>query len=281
MRQHYAGERIGLLTQHGKEQVIRPVLEAALGCVVERVSGVDTDALGTFTRERPRPGSQLEAARRKARIGMELSGLRVGLGSEGSFGPDPFSGLFPWNVELLVLIDDRLGIEVLGVAQGAAQSGHLQTGDWEAVARFAEQQGFPAHQLVMRPRDQHDPRLRKGITNWTELQASFERCAHEAGNGQVFVETELRAFANPTRMRRIAEAADDLRQRLQSPCPACDAPGYWVVEREPGLPCAACCMPTQAWLNEVRQCPGCRHRVVSARTDRGSCDPQYCVHCNP
>ena len=281
MRQHYAGERIGLLTQHGKEQVIRPVLEAALGCVVERVSGVDTDALGTFTRERPRPGSQLEAARRKARIGMELSGLRVGLGSEGSFGPDPFSGLFPWNVELLVLIDDRLGIEVLGVAQGAAQSGHLQTGDWEAVARFAEQQGLPSHQLVIRPRDRHDPRLRKGIASWTQLQAGFERCAHESGNGHVFVETELRAFANPTRMRLIGEAAEDLRQRLQSLRAACDAPGYWVVEREPGLPCAACSMPTRAWLNEVWQCPRCGHRAVRARADRGYCDPQYCVHCNP
>ena len=72
------------------------------------MTGYDTDQLGTFTRDIPRPGSQLEAARRKARMGMSLSGLPVGLASEGSFAPDPFTGMFTWNVEMLVLIDDRL-----------------------------------------------------------------------------------------------------------------------------------------------------------------------------
>lgn len=72
-----------------KEGVIASVLDTALGCRVERVTGDDTDLLGTFTREIPRAGMQLEAARKKARIGMELSGLSTGLASEGSFGPDP------------------------------------------------------------------------------------------------------------------------------------------------------------------------------------------------
>jgi hypothetical protein len=71
----YSGRRVALLTQHGKERVIAPVLDAALGCRVERVNGFDTDLIGTFTRDIPRTGTQVEAARRKARIGMELSGL--------------------------------------------------------------------------------------------------------------------------------------------------------------------------------------------------------------
>jgi hypothetical protein len=114
MSAHFEGQSIALLTQHGKEAAIAPVLEPVLGCRVLRVDGFDTDTLGTFTRERPRPGSQIDAARRKARIGIERSGLPIGLASEGSFGPDPFSGLFTWNLELLLLIDDRLGIEVVG-----------------------------------------------------------------------------------------------------------------------------------------------------------------------
>ena len=61
---------------------------------------------------------------------MELTGLSLGLASEGSFGLDPFSGMFPCNVELLVRLDDSLGIEVVGVAQGTARSAHLQSGDW-------------------------------------------------------------------------------------------------------------------------------------------------------
>lgn len=71
----YSGRRITLLTQHGKERVIAPVLDAVPGCGVERMSGFDTDTLGTFTRDIPRAGTQIEVARRKARIGMELSGL--------------------------------------------------------------------------------------------------------------------------------------------------------------------------------------------------------------
>ena len=50
----YAGRRIALLTRHGKERAIAPVLESALGCRVERVAGYDTDLLGTFTRDIPR-----------------------------------------------------------------------------------------------------------------------------------------------------------------------------------------------------------------------------------
>ena len=42
----YAGQKIALLTQHGKESVIAPVLEPHLGCTVTLVSGYDTDQLG-------------------------------------------------------------------------------------------------------------------------------------------------------------------------------------------------------------------------------------------
>lgn len=107
---------VALLTQHGKERVIAPLLDAALGMRVERVDGYDTDRLGTFTREIARAGTQLEAARRKAHIGMELAGLPLGLASEGSFGPDPVAGLLPWNVEILVFVDRERGLEITGVA---------------------------------------------------------------------------------------------------------------------------------------------------------------------
>jgi hypothetical protein len=43
-----AGRTIVLLTRHGKERVIAPMLESALGCRVERVDGFDTDQLGEF-----------------------------------------------------------------------------------------------------------------------------------------------------------------------------------------------------------------------------------------
>jgi len=277
----YAGCQVALLTQHGKERVIAPVLEPGLGCVIEHVTGFDTDQLGTFTRDTPRPGSQLDAARRKARKGMELSGLPVGLASEGSFGPDPFSGMLRWNVELLMWIDDGLGVEVVGMAQGAARSGNVQTGDWAEVEAFAAREGFPQHQLVMRPEGQDDARIHKGIADPDRLKACFNECQAMARNRQVFVETDLRAFANPSRMRHIEQAASDLLARLQSACPACDAPGYGVSERQAGLPCADCGLPTTSYRSEVWSCARCQHRAVRPRTDCTVAEPRHCAHCNP
>ena len=131
---------------------------------------------------------------------MEPSGLHVGMASERSFGLDPFAGLFSWNIELLVLIDDRLGIDVVGMAQGIGRSSHLQTGDWQVVESFASREGFPQHHLVMRPEGRNDARIHKGIADWTRLRACFDECLAQSGNRQVFVEADLRAFANPTRM---------------------------------------------------------------------------------
>lgn len=277
----YSGRRIALLTQHGKELVLAPVLDTALGCRVERVTGFDTDTLGTFTRDIPRAGTQLEAARRKARIGMGLSGVPLGLASEGAFGADPVAGLFPWNVELLVFIDDERGIEVTGMAQQPTRLGHLLTDDWKRAAEFGRQAGFPEHHLVVRPQGQDDPRIEKGIATWTAFEAAFLCAQGEADNGQVFVEQDLRAHAHPTRMEVIRLAAADLAAKLDSSCPACGAPGFWVVERLAGMPCADCEAPTAEIRADIHGCLKCGHREMRVRVGREHADPCRCDHCNP
>lgn len=281
MAKPYTGQRLALLTQHGKEQVIAPVLEAALGCRVQRVTGYDTDLLGTFTRETPRAGTQLEAARKKARVGMDLSGLPLGLASEGAFGPDPMAGLFPWNVEFLIFIDDVRGLEIIGTAQGRANHAHLLTGDWTAAGAFARQAGFPAHCLVARPEGENDARFRKGIAAWEELKVAFSWAQAQSANGQVFLETDLRAHANPTRMGNIRLAAEDLAKKLDSLCPACGAPGFGIVDRVAGLPCADCGAPTRETRAEVQGCVKCAHRLNRERADRPYADPGCCDYCNP
>lgn len=275
----YAGQRIALLTQHGKEAILAPVLDAALGCRVTRVEGFDTDTLGSFTRDIARAGSQIEAARRKARIGMELSGLPLGLASEGAFGADPFLGALPWNAELLLLVDDLRGIEVAGWAQQATRFAHLLTGDWQAARRFATEAGFPEHHLVVRPAQQDDVRVEKGIADWATLAAAFARAQAEADNSLVFLEHDARAHAHPTRREAIRLAAENLRDKLLSLCPACGAPGFWGIERLPGLPCADCGAPTRETRAEVWGCPKCACR--EERMIAGDADPGRCDVCNP
>ena len=277
----YAGHRVALLTQHGKDRVIAPLLDSALGCRVERVEGYDTDLLGTFTRDIARAGTQLEAARHKARIGMQLTGLRLGLASEGSFGLDPQIGMFPWNVEFLIWIDDVHELEVVGVAQGKANFAHLLAKDWAAAEVFARQWGFPEHHMVVRPEREDDLRIRKGISSWAQLEAAFTSALEQSPSRLVFLEVDVRANANPTRLENIRLAAADLVKKLRSLCPECGAPGFWIVQHISGLPCEECGTPTQEPRADVLGCVKCQHRVTRERTDRNTADPGRCSYCNP
>ncbi|MEW5922155.1 MAG: DUF6671 family protein [Bacillota bacterium] len=266
----YRGRKVALLTQHGKERVIAPVPEASLRCRVLHVTGYDTDRLGTFTREVPRAGTQLEAARTKARIGMELSGLSIGLASEGSFGLDPFTGMLPWNVEMLVF-----GIEVVGCASGGKTNfSHRLTASWEEAKQFACGAGFPEHWLVIRPEGEAHPQIRKGIASWDELEKAFHWACGLATNGCAFLETDMRAHANPTRMEMIALAARDLAQKLR-------APGFYATERLAGLPCEACGAPTRETRAEVYRCPRCEHQLIVERNEAKTASAARCDYCNP
>ena len=258
-----------------------PVLAGFIGCRVERVTGYDTDRLGTFTRDVARIGTPLETARRKARIGMERSGLPLGLGSEGSFDLDPVAGLFPWNVECLVFLDDVLKIEVVGLAQGRAHSAQTLAACFEDAERFARMVGFPEHHLIVRPNHDHDTRIRKGISDWPGFRAAYDEAAAQSNAGQVFIEVDLRAYANPTRLARIRLAAVDLGKRLASLCPVCRVPGFWVVESIKGLPCCACGASTRLVRAFVHRCRSCGHQVTRERADETHADPAYCDSCNP
>lgn len=278
---HYKNREVALLTQHGKESVLSPILKEKIGCIVTRVKGYDTDLLGTFTRDIPRAGTQIEAARKKARIGMELAHLPLGLASEGSFGPDPFTGMLPWNVEVLIWIDNEYGIEISAVAQGKTNLANLLTTSWEETEAFAKTAGFPQHHLIVRPEGENDPRIRKGIAEWSDLQAAFSWALEQSQNKQAFIETDMRAHANPTRMENIRVAAEELAKKLSCLCPACGTPGYWIVERLAGLPCERCGQPTHEIRAEVHGCCKCTHRVTIERSDRQYADPGHCDSCNP
>lgn len=277
----YAGRRIALLTRHGKERVIAPVLDQAIGCRVERVTGYDTDLLGTFTRDIPRLGTQIEAARKKARIGMELSGLPLGLASEGSFSADPFMGMFAWNLELVVFIDERLGLEIVGVFQGPGNSAHALAEDWAAVEAFARRAGFPDHHLVVRPEGENDLRLRKGIATREDLEAACTWAWGQSATGRLFVEHDLRAHAHPSRMDNIRLATENLLVKLRSPCPVCGMPGYCGIENVKGLPCADCGAPTRESRAVVWGCVKCGQRETRELAGAEYADPGRCDNCNP
>lgn len=276
----YSGQRVALLTQHGKQVPLSEVLGQSLGCQLEHVTEYDTDQLGTFTRDIARSGSQLDAARAKARIGMALSSLPIGLASEGSFGPDPFSFMLPHNLELLVWIDDRLDIEIVATASGRTNFSHRTVKHWEDAESFAKTAGFPEHYLIVRPGDEHHPEFRKGLSNWDSLRDAVNWALAMSPDCQAFIETDMRAFANPTRMQNIRRAAETLIQKLQSHCPACDAPGFAKSAVIRGLPCEDCGQPTEEAKADIHRCVRCEYQTVTAR-ETGFAAAGKCGYCNP
>lgn len=276
----YVDRRVALLTQHGKEAVLGEVLGEALACKVERIEGFDTDTLGTFTRDTARVGNQLEAARRKARIGMQLSGLPIGLASEGSFGPDPVTYMMSYNRELLVWIDDDLGIEVIATVSGRTNFASALVASWAEAKHFAERVGFPQHYLVVRPQHQDYPVFRKGLSDWLAFEHAVAWAMAVAENAQVFIETDMRAFANPSRMETIRLAAQELAIRLTSYCPVCRAPGFARAEVVKGLPCENCGMPTAEIKADLLRCVRCGHQQQIERA-RQYANAGQCHLCNP
>lgn len=280
-----AGERAAIATMHGKERVISPLLAQALGLSCEVPSKFDTDRFGTFSREIERTGSQLNAARAKIKTAFECAPLaRVAVASEGSFGPHPWTPFAPLGRELVLLVDRQTGLEILGHdATIDTNFAHVVVDDPAGAFAFAERVRFPGHGLiVLGCRGDHpapDIALWKGIVTPND----FERAVRQtvALCGAAFIETDMRAHFNPTRMRAIERATLDLVRRFQSRCPVCNYPGFDVTERVPGLPCEWCGEPTQVIKAEVLSCGACGQRTERSATERTTVDPGQCSACNP
>ncbi|MEV0003721.1 DUF6671 family protein [Micromonospora sp. NPDC050980] len=266
-----------LATMHGKQWALRAPLRRRLGMGL-RVAPVDTDALGTFTGEVPRPGSARETVVRKARLGMAVTGSPVGLASEGAFGPHPAAPWMPADVEYVACVDDRSGLTVVESAVSLETNhAHLTTDgrDRRAVLAFLRRVGFPHHAVVVRP-VAGPGRPEKGLRRLADV---LDAVARASAGGAAVLAADLRAHVNPTRMRVIAAAGQRLARRLATACPACAAPGFGPVGAEGGLPCGDCGTPTGHDALLIRGCVRCPHR--SRHPVHGVADPGACPRCNP
>lgn len=282
LRSLFAGRPLTIATMHGKEAVIAPLLEEYLGVKAVLPAAFDTDAFGTFSGEIPREHAPLDTARRKALAAMERTGTTLAVASEGSFGAHPQLFFMPADSELVLLVDRENEAEWMGhvVSTRTNFAGETVT-EWEALELFARQAGFPEHGLIVRE-DSADPGrwLVKGITSSDALRAAARQ--GWARFGHVVVETDMRALYNPTRMGVIAEATRQLLEKMAQLCPQCDWPGFAVVERHPGLPCADCGLPTRQTLRWKYVCGKCGHpHQQDFPEGRSAADPTYCDFCNP
>ena len=281
-----------LATRHGKLGLIAPAL-ARVGYALRAVD-VDTDVLGTFSGEVPRPGPPHEVAVAKARLAMDATGARVGVASEGTVGPSPTVTFANADVELVVLVDDLLGITVVGrhvshdlrvvgedVAPEQLEGGGPAGASVDGLLARAGVSGPDGHHLIVRPADGPSGPIVKAIGDRATLVDAVRRAAALSSDGRARIETDLRAHLCPSRRPAIAAAAEDLALRLGSRCPACASPGWGVVRTLAGRPCADCGAPTAAVLADVEACVACTEERERPRADAGPVDPARCGWCNP
>lgn len=281
----WRGRRIALATMHGKESAIGPAVHRHLGAEIVVPAGLDTDAFGTFAGEVERTGTMGETALAKARAGMAAAGLRLGIASEGTYGPHPTVPFLTAGMELMVFVDDERGLTLFeSLVDPAPKWETTAVGPDDDLAPILAAADLPRHALVVASRV---PRVRgegiaKGLRDPAALTAAVRTAAAASADGTAIVTTDLRAHMNPTRMATLARLAEALCARLATPCPGCGAPGYGRLRDEPGLPCGWCGTPTRQSRGTLFGCAVCDRRDLRPRADGAtSADPGACASCNP
>lgn len=281
----YRGTCMILTTKHAKSIAIAPPFQEKLSAgILEYV--VDTDQLGTFSGEIEREGNALECARRKCEWATERLGDKVefALASEGSFGPHPFIPFLPCDQEILYFIDRRHGFHMHMSHISEKTNYRTEAVDsYEALQKLAEKAQFPSHAMILRPngRETKAP-LFKGIDSQSILEEAYKECLKHSTDGKVWVETDMRAQFNPSRMEVIGELAVKLAERLATHCPKCSTPGWGKVRVEKGLECSWCGSETELVKAEIYGCTKCDYEEITGRTDGlEKAEPGNCSYCNP
>lgn len=277
----FTNRTLVIATKHEKEVVLAPVLTQKLGvnCIVPKE--LDTDQLGTFSGEIERTQSAYLTAKQKCIMAMETTGLDLSIASEGSFGPSPFYGMGYINDELLLFYDKKneLEIAVRDVTyETNFNAKKIKT--WEELMDFALQAQFPSHALILKDQEEKPTQIVKAITTKTELKKVFKALIQT--KNQLYVETDMRAHLNPTRMKHIAQTVEQLVEKILSNCPTCQRPGFGIEKAEKGLPCAWCNTPTATTLKYIKICSGCGYeQELLYPNGKKAEDPMYCQICNP
>ncbi len=286
----FGGKKCVLATMHGKEAALERLFESGLDLKIVTPGEIDTNSLGTFTGEVSRKQRTIETAIRKAKLGMKLTGIKTGMATEATFGPDPVAPFIKLHSETIVFIDESLGIKIHETAHSYdTPFDSFTCAGFEEIREKMDKTGFPSHAMTVRPEKagwfskiQGNSKIYKGIRNLDHLEKAIKKCCEASSTYRAVIETDMRAHMNPTRMAFIEELGEKLLRCLKSNCPNCGIPGWGVVLKKAGLPCELCGLPTDMILHEVKVCSACNHTEESGRSDNLKfADPTYCANCNP
>ena len=271
-----------IATMHRKELAIAPILKTSLGMLATVPQNFNSDLFGTFTRDIERPANQIDTARLKAENALNLVDADLAIASEGSFSPHPMLGI-PYNREIVLLLDQKHNFTVYGECLSPETNfRHQVISSYEQAYEFALKIGFPDHAIILMSHDQTSAKalIYKGINSVEHLKDAVIEMLRIYST--IRIETDMRALYNPTRMKNITKATEDLVRKLKQLCPNCNFVDFDIVKRLRGLPCELCGLPTQTTRAHLYQCDRCQFQQENIFPDGIQfADPMYCSYCNP
>ena len=277
----FKDRKLVIATKHRKEEVIAPLLESTLGVNCFVPENFDTDILGTFSGETIRTEDPISTARKKCVMAMELTNCDIGIASEGSFGAHPHLYFVNADDEFVLLIDKKNNLEIIAreLSTSSNFGGEIIESEQELLA-FTKKSLFPSHGLILRKEKDDIETINKDFKDLEHLTTTFNLMQSEYGS--IFIETDMRAMMNPSRMEVIAKATQRLVDKVTSLCPDCTKPGFSITESKAGLPCNLCGFPTKSTLYHLLTCSNCKFTKRDMfPNNKEKEEPMYCGNCNP
>jgi hypothetical protein len=214
-------------------------------------------------------------------LALRNSNLDLAIASEGSFGAHPSLFFAQANDELVMLLDTKNDLEIVARELSTETNFAVQTIKNEAeLIEFTNKVQFPSHGIIIRTDEKDYSRIYKGITKWEDLKFHFDEIRKE--NGTAYVETDMRALFNTTRMKNIQKATEKLIEKMKTCCPNCQTPGFEITEAISGLPCEWCGKPTASVLKYYLTCKKCSFTEEKKYPNNKTTEsPEFCNTCNP
>jgi hypothetical protein len=270
-----------IATKHGKEKVIAPILEKnlAVDCFVP--ANFDTDQWGTFSGEVERKEDVLNTLREKCLNAMKENNCDLAIASEGSFGAHPSIFFAHADDEVAMLLDSKNNLEIIARELSIETNFNgSQISNCNELIDFATKANFPSHGLILKSSESNFEQVIKGIVDEKTLLEGFHTLSSKYE--KVYVETDMRALYNPSRMKIIEKAVTKLVKVALTQCPNCNYSGFTVTEIKEGLPCEWCHSPTRSTLSFISTCKKCSFIAEEKYPHQKTAeDPMYCDFCNP
>ena len=272
-----------LVTMHGKEVVLGNYLKETFNITLDVTRNINTDQFGSFSGEIERKVIPQYAAKQKISAALKNYEHEIIIASEGSFFQHPANPFIQVNNEFILLMDrkNEIAIEAQWTSSNVKYFKKSFSNDVQAYD-FCIKNGFPNYGVLLKANTLAiNPLIIKDSNTESDLKKAICILINESISGEIEVESDMRAHRNPTRMKNISIAAQQLVNNMQRQCPECLALGYSIKSSIPGLECAHCTFPSNETKGYLYHCKSCAHQEIKPIQTEQKADPTYCPKCNP